>query len=108
MNEEIKMKYDGKDFASLIKQLPKEANYVKILSLRGEQQYADASAHDIRLEAFTQVARIQQTYRKILKSTLTRQIAEAEEFDFLGGGDGGAEEAEVIEFAALGGPAVEE
>lgn len=72
-------KYDGKDFDSLIKQLPKEANYVKILSLRGEQQYADASAHDIRLEAFTQVARIQQTHRKILKSTLTRQIAEAEE-----------------------------
>ena len=63
-------KYDGKDFASLIEQLPKEANYVKILSLRGEQQYADASAHDIRLEAFTQVARIQQAYRKILKNLL--------------------------------------
>lgn len=72
-------KYDGKDFASLIKQLPKEANYVKILSLRGEQQYADASAHDIRLEAFTQVARIQETNRQNLKRSLTKQIAEAEE-----------------------------
>lgn len=72
-------KYDGKDFAGLIKQLPKEANYVKILSLRGEQQYADASAHDIRLEAFTQVARIQETNRQNLKRSLTKQIAEAEE-----------------------------
>jgi len=72
-------KYVGKDFASLIKQLPKEANYVKILSLRGEQQYADVSAHDIRLEAFTQVARIQETNRQNLKRSLTKQIAEAEE-----------------------------
>jgi len=72
-------KYDGKDFDKLIKQLPKEANYVKILSLRGEQQYADASAHDIRLEAFTQVARIQATNREDVKKSLTRQIAEAEE-----------------------------
>jgi len=72
-------KYNGKDFEGLIKQLPKEANYVKILSLRGEQQYADASAHDIRLEAFTQVARIQETNRQNLKRSLTKQIAEAEE-----------------------------
>lgn len=72
-------KYDGKDFDGLIKQLPKEANYVKILALRGEQQFADLSAHDKRLEAFTQVARIQATNREDVKKSLARQIAEAEE-----------------------------
>ena len=72
-------KYDGKDFDSLIKQLPKEANYVKILSLRGEQEYAELSAHDKRLEAFTQVARIQAANREDVKKSLARQIAEAEE-----------------------------
>ena len=36
------------------------------------------------------------------------EVAEAEDFDFFGGGDGGSEHAEVVEFAAFGGPAVEE
>jgi len=72
-------KYDGKNFGKLVEELPKEANYVKILALRGEQQYADLSAHDIRLEAFTQVARIQASNRQDVKKSLARQIAEAEE-----------------------------
>ena len=73
------LEYDGKDFGRLLERLPKEENYVKILSLRGEQNYADLSAHDIRLEAFTQVARIQTTIREDVKKSLARQIAEAEE-----------------------------
>ncbi len=61
-----------------MKVLPKEENYVKILALRGEQQYANLSAHDIRLEAFTQVARIHDTNRQLLKRQLARQLSEAE------------------------------
>lgn len=63
---------------SIVKGLPKEGNYVKILALRGEQQFADLSAHDIRLEAFTQVARIHEINRQLNKRDLARQIAEAE------------------------------
>lgn len=63
---------------SIVKGLPKEGNYVKILALRGEQQFADISAHDKRLEAFTQVARIHEINRHLNKRDLARQIAEAE------------------------------
>lgn len=64
--------------SSIVKGLPKEGNYVKILALRGEQQFADISAHDKRLEAFTQVARIHEINRQLNKRNLARQIAEAE------------------------------
>lgn len=64
--------------SSIVKGLPKEGNYVKILALRGEQQFADLSAHDKRLEAFTQVARIHEINRQLNKRNLARQIAEAE------------------------------
>lgn len=65
--------------ASIIKGLPKEGDYVKILALRGEQQFADLTAHDIRLEAFTQVARIQELNRQQNKRQLARELAEAEQ-----------------------------
>lgn len=64
--------------SSVVKGLPKEGNYVKILALRGEQQFADLTAHDKRLEAFTQVARIQEINHQLNKRDLARQIAEAE------------------------------
>jgi DNA primase len=64
--------------SSIVKGLPKEGNYVKILALRGEQKFADLSAHDKRLEAFTQVARIHEINRQLNKRNLARQIAEAE------------------------------
>ncbi len=63
---------------TLLKSLPKEENYVKILALRGEQNYADLSAHDIRLEAFTQVARIQEVSRQTAKHQLAREVSQAE------------------------------
>lgn len=59
--------------------LPEGENYVKILALRGEQQFADLSAHDIRLEAFTQVARIQELSRQQYKHQLARELAQAEQ-----------------------------
>ena len=75
--EGIKNNTDAK-FDSIVKGLPEQENYVKILALRGEQQYADFSAHDIRLEAFTQVARVQETNRQSVKQKLARQLYEAE------------------------------
>lgn len=63
----------------IVKELPKEGNYVKILALRGEQQFVDLTAHDIRLEAFTQVARIQELDRQQNKRQLARELAEAEQ-----------------------------
>lgn len=63
---------------SIVKGLSKEGNYVKILALRGEQEFAELSAHDKRLEAFTQVARIHEINHQFNKRSLARQIAEAE------------------------------
>lgn len=75
---EVLKKSPKAKFATVLKALPKEENYVKILSLRGEQNYADLTAHDIRLEAFTQVARIQEINRQKAKHHLARQLSEAE------------------------------
>lgn len=66
------------NFDEVIRVLPKQANYVRILSLRGEQQYADLTANDKRLEAFTQVARIEEIYKQILKRQLASQLSQAE------------------------------
>ena len=65
-------------FDDLLKALPNQENYVKILSLKGEQQYADLTVHDKRLEAFTQVARIEEIYKQILKRQLASQLSQAE------------------------------
>jgi DNA primase len=65
-------------FDDIIKVLPEQANYVRILSLRGEQEYADLTANDKRLEAFTQVARIEEIHKQILKRQLASQLSQAE------------------------------
>jgi len=75
---EVLKKSPKAKFVTILKALPKEENYVKILALRGEQSYADLTAHDIRLEAFTQVARIQEINRQNAKHHLARQLSEAE------------------------------
>ena len=69
---------DNYKFEDLLKSLPNQENYVKILSLKGEQQYADLTAHDKRLEAFTQVARIEDINKQIAKRQLAKQLAQAE------------------------------
>ncbi len=65
-------------FDDLIKSLPNQDNYVKILSLKGEQQYADLTANDKRLEAFTQVARIEEINKQIAKRRIAKQLSQAE------------------------------
>jgi DNA primase len=63
----------------LAQALPENANYVKILTLRGEHVNSDLTEHDARLEAFTQVNRIVRLNREKLKRQTSRQIAAAEE-----------------------------
>jgi DNA primase len=75
--EQLKKNHNVK-FDDVVKVLPKHANYVRILSLRGEQQYADLTAHDKRLEAFTLIARIEDINKQIAKRQLARQLSQAE------------------------------
>jgi len=65
-------------FDDALKALPNQAEYVKILSLRGEQEFADATAHDKRLEAFTQIARIEDINKQIAKRQVAKQLSVAE------------------------------
>lgn len=62
----------------IAKTLKEKGNDVKILSLRGEEEYSSVDEHDIRLEAYTQVHRLQKYNRELNKRRLARQIAEAE------------------------------
>ncbi len=68
----------GATLAEITQGLPSHSDYVRILSLRGEQHYADVTAHDKRLEAFTQVQRINRLQKELNKRLLARQVAEAE------------------------------
>ena len=63
----------------IAKLLPGQSDYVKILSLRGEHVYSAESDHDARLEAFTQIHRLNKIVREKNKRQLTRNISEAEE-----------------------------
>ena len=65
-------------FDDIIKALPNQEEYVKILSLKGEQQFADLTAHDKRLEAFTQVARIEDINKQIAKRRIAKELSLAE------------------------------
>ena len=66
------------DVARIAKLLPRLSDYVKILSLRGEQVYSDLTEHDARLEAFTQIHRLNKISKEKTKRQLTRAIAQAE------------------------------
>ncbi len=68
----------GANANTIAKSLPKYSNYVKILSLRGEHVYSDSSEHDARLEAYTQIHRLNKIEREKTKRQLTREIATAE------------------------------
>ena len=71
-----------RDFKITLQQLsealPQLANHAKILALRGEEAYADLSAHDRQLEAFTQVHQLQELHIKQARQQLSRELAEAE------------------------------
>lgn len=64
--------------AEIAKNLPKYSNYVNILSLRGEHVYSDSTEHDARLEAFTQIHRLNKIEREKTKRQLSNSIAIAE------------------------------
>jgi DNA primase len=62
----------------LPKPLHNSGNYVKILLLRGEEQYRDWAALDRRIEAFSLAQRLASLQLKKAKQTLQDQIAAAE------------------------------
>lgn len=62
----------------ITKALPDRANDVKILAFKGEQKYCDLNDHDKRLEAYTQLHRLQKLNLELNKRRLARQIAQAE------------------------------
>ncbi|HSX14321.1 MAG TPA: DNA primase [Candidatus Saccharimonadales bacterium] len=64
---------------ALIKLLPEQADYVKILELKGEQEYADLAPADCSLEAFTLVRNLRIGSNKRQKIEVSKQLREAEQ-----------------------------
>lgn len=62
----------------LIKALPSHADYVKILELKGEQEYSDLAPADCSLEAFTLVRNLRIWSNKRQKIEVSQQLREAE------------------------------
>jgi DNA primase len=59
--------------------LPDEADYVKILALQGEEEYADTAPADRSFEAFTLARRLIELASHDTKINLSKRIREAEE-----------------------------
>ena len=74
----ILQKYPKSKLETLAKYLHERENDVKILALKGEEEYSGLTEHDIGLEAYTQVHRLQKLNRELNKRRLAKQIAEAE------------------------------
>jgi len=62
----------------LAAQLPNSSDYVKILVLRGEEQYGSFAPADRSFEAFQLVGRLQTATNKDTKTKLSRKLKEAE------------------------------
>ena len=62
----------------LAKTLPKHADYVKILTLKGEEEYALVAPAERSFEAFTLARRLAQLASKNRMKVLTQQLREAE------------------------------
>ncbi len=75
---EVIQKQPRAKLETLAKLLPQHENDVKILALKGEEEYSELTEHDIGLEAYTQVHRLQKLNRELNKRRLAKQIAEAE------------------------------
>lgn len=71
-------KHPQATLAKIIQNLPEVENDVKILALRGEEQFSDLSEQDLKMEAFTQVHRLIRLNLELDKKRLSRQIADAE------------------------------
>lgn len=63
---------------ALIKILPAEADYVRILELKGEQEYADLAPADCSLEGFTLVRNLRIGSNKRAKIELSERLRAAE------------------------------
>ena len=61
------------------KHLPNQADYVKILSLRGEEEYGSFAPADRSLEAFELVRRLQIASNKDTQNKLRKKLREAQE-----------------------------
>lgn len=66
------------DIDSLPKELQSVANYVKILLLKGEEEYGSWAALDRQVEAFSLVHRLNELQTKRYKQHLSQQITAAE------------------------------
>lgn len=75
---EVLQKHPKAKLETLAKHLQGQENDVKILALKGEEEYSGLTEHDIGLEAYTQVHRLQKLNRELNKRRLAKQIAEAE------------------------------
>ncbi len=64
--------------ADIVKDLPELADYVKILSLKGEEEYANVAPADRSFEAFTLAHTLRQLASKTSMKQLTKQLREAE------------------------------
>ncbi|MDP4038844.1 MAG: DNA primase [bacterium] len=61
------------------KQLKNKQNYVKILALKGEQEYSDLPKQDLSLEAHAQMRQLHHLNLETKKKELSEEIAKAEE-----------------------------
>ena len=75
---ELLQNHSSATLQAIEKALPDMANDVKILAFRGEEKHRDLSDHDKRLEAYTQLHRLQKLNLELNKRRLARQIAQAE------------------------------
>jgi len=69
-------KKDGAD--ELIKALPSHEDYVRILELKGEQEYADLAPADCSMEGFTLVRNLRNWSNKRQLVELQHKLSEAE------------------------------
>ena len=75
---EILQLADAASPSEIASQLPAVGDYVKILALRGEEQYRSLAPADRSFEAFQLVGRLQTVTDKDTKTKLSRRLREAE------------------------------
>jgi len=63
---------------NLSKKLPKKQNYVKILALKGEEEYQKLSKSDLNLEAYALTRRLKRLNLEAKKQKLSQKLVEAE------------------------------
>jgi DNA primase len=68
----------GKTSTQIAKDLPELGDYVKILTLKGEEEYADMAPADRSFEAFTLVRNLATMANRDTRTELTRKLHEAQ------------------------------